>query len=162
MKKNFKKLVAFVFAFVVMFNFEFGFVEAFSFKKNEILPSALAGRPGGNNGVEEWTSMQNQIGYGEMYGDYKLVSTHTGSVRNLNKGRSAVTSAILGGIGFSNSVLFGAISYLASIFSSYSGEFIGEYYKSYLYASGRRSKLVFKFYDSNHNLVDTKVEISKW
>lgn len=162
MKKNFKKLVAFVFAFVVMFNFEFGFVEAFSLNKNEILPSAWAGRPGGNSGVEEWTSMQNRIGYGEMYGDYKLVSTHTGSVRNLNNSRSAVTSAILGTIGFSNSALFGAISYLASIFASYSGGFIGEYYKSYLYASGRRSKLVLKFYDSNHNLVDTKVEISKW
>ncbi|MFM1525737.1 MULTISPECIES: hypothetical protein [Helcococcus] len=162
MKKNIKKLVAVVFAFVIMFTYEYGIVEAFYQKKNEIFPSAWAGRPGGNNGVEEWTSMQNQIGYGEMYGDYKLVSTNTGAVRDLNKGRSTVTSIILGLIGLPNSKLFSGISFLASIFSSYSGGFIGEYYKSYLYASGRRNKLVFKFYDSNHNLVDTKVEISKW
>lgn len=42
---------------------------------------AWAGRPGGNNGTEEWL----QGNYGETNGPWKVICTQTGKVSDLNK-----------------------------------------------------------------------------
>ncbi|MDY6062309.1 MAG: hypothetical protein SPI53_00720 [Erysipelotrichaceae bacterium] len=135
------------------------------FRKPIVIKRALPGRPGGNgDGSEEWLRGR----YGEMNGPYKLISTSTGTVADLNQSARNVSTVLwfligigLHGISGGLSTILGGIS---SGVEAFDKGYEGIYYKSWYYVSGRRSKLVIYTYSDVNlkNLHKTYTIYNKW
>lgn len=125
---------------------------------------AWPGRPGGNEGREEWGG---GLSYGQTNGEWVLRETTKGNVDSLNKGEGvgrSVVYAILGLI--PESKLVGGSITFSSIFGDMfvNGPYKGTYYIADTYSSGRSIKTIITTYsDQNYrNKVDTYTHIQKW
>lgn len=128
---------------------------------DEVSSYVWPGRPGGNgDGSEEYLN----LGYGEMNGPYKAVATNTGKVSDYNKS-SALVQGILSGL-----IMTELIQKIESVLLDMASQVIfdssieGITYKSIIYVSGRRAKVVIQTYRDDGMTQPYKYyeEIKKW
>lgn len=124
----------------------------------------MAGRPGGNEGREEWGG---GLSYGQTNGDWVLASTNKGDVSSLNKGEGAARAigfGILGLIPQSKAAAAGitAAGIVKELITK--DVYAGNYYIADIYSSGRSIKTVITTYsDTNYkNQASTYTHIQQW
>lgn len=134
-----------------------------------IQPRAWPGRPGGNNGTEEWL----QGNYGETNGPWKVICTQTGKVSDLNKSQliadsvgMSIVSILSAGVFSGKAGLLATIGITgASIGGTLAGQsYSGNYYKMTTYQSGRCMRFVITTYETKNftGYISTYEKLLKW
>ena len=133
-----------------------------------IQPRAWPGRPGGNNGTEEWL----QGNYGETNGSWKVIHTQTGKVSDLNNSQFLADNIGMGIVSILTAGVFsGSASVLTAlgitgvgIGGALAGQYSGNYYRMTTYQSGRCMKFVITTYETKDftGYISTYEKLLKW